>query len=1045
MRLLLLIMTAGFFLAIVNGCANIESNPAQPPAPPLAITAPSAGDVWYAAGSCTVRWNSTDKAGKIVRIELRNDTGAAVTIADAVENTGSFTWTPPYAITGGTGYRLTISSRSDNTLSDTSARFTIINFYDKYEPDSTPSLATFIDTSDSAQQHTLSRDDTDWFKFNAVAGVTYCIQTRGPTDTYLALYSLDSAGIRSLLLSDNDNGAGSNALVLWTCATGGTYYFSVRGSSSGESQPYSVLIRAGAAMFAIIAPDSGSTLTGGNSTAIEWAYSLNSGSFVSLSLYRDDSLVRAIVSAKSNNGYFSWIVPSTVISSAGYRIKIVSDNDASMSDFSDRFTISNSPFSIAVTAPDTSTQLNTGGTCPIRWTRTGNVGNYATLTLYDDTFPVSTIADSVSMAGGYFAWPVPTSLTTSNRYRIRVTCSADTLVSAFSGQFSITKVPTTLTITAPGAAATWNTGAAYTISWTASGIPAGATARLELFDSTALMDTIALNTVLSAGQIRWTVPVTLPSSAGYRIKITSTADTALHAFGFPFAIIKVPAAISVTVPGASTVWSAGSPAIVYWSSSGPVGSSVSIGLYQDSALVQSITGSTYNNGAFQFSPLTTLTGGDRYRIKVASLASPSVYCFSDYFTIQPVPVVIIVTAPKAGSAFTTGLSYIVSWTSTGPLGPLVKVDLYDSSLFVQTLSDAISASASPCTWTVPLSLHSSGRYRIKVTSTSSEAESAFSEYFSITQVPATIAVTAPSAGVRWNAGTTNSCTWTSSGNVPGNAVTLLLCDTTAIIATIASGVSCSAGVYEWTLPTAIRGGDNYRVKLVGTNDSTVFAFSGYFTIIQQPNSLRITAPTSSSNWEAGSYYSIYWSSTGAPGPAAVLDLYDSSAHVLTISANLSIANNSLLWLVPASLRPDNRYRIRIKSLTLDTVFDYSDNFTITNSARNDAFEPDSVFTLATAIAKGGAAQDHTLANGDQDWFSLTATGGVTYVIETHGATDTWLDLFSTNGTTLLMSDDDGGSELLNARITWTPVASGIYYFRVKGSAGAVGEYTVTVR
>lgn len=111
---------------------------------------------------------------------------------------------------------------------------------------------------------------------------------------------------------------------------------------------------------------------------------------------------------------------------------------------------------------------------------------------------------------------------------------------------------------------------------------------------------------------------------------------------------------------------------------------------------------------------------------------------------------------------------------------------------------------------------------------------------------------------------------------------------------------------------------------------------------------------------------------------------------------------------------------------------------------NDDYEPDADPGSATSIAVGATAQRHVLVPGDVDWFSFAAPAGTTYVIETTGLVDTYLYLYESDGSTLLESDDDGGS-YLNARIDWAFSTSGTYYFKVSGDgAENAGIYRVLV-
>lgn len=71
---------------------------------------------------------------------------------------------------------------------------------------------------------------------------------------------------------------------------------------------------------------------------------------------------------------------------------------------------------------------------------------------------------------------------------------------------------------------------------------------------------------------------------------------------------------------------------------------------------------------------------------------------------------------------------------------------------------------------------------------------------------------------------------------------------------------------------------------------------------------------------------------------------------------------------------------------------------------------------------------------DQDWVVFNAEAGKTYWVSTSNlsiAADTYLYLYDTDGTTLLISNDDTGDSLAS-HIEWIAPASGLYYVRVMG-------------
>jgi hypothetical protein len=116
------------------------------------------------------------------------------------------------------------------------------------------------------------------------------------------------------------------------------------------------------------------------------------------------------------------------------------------------------------------------------------------------------------------------------------------------------------------------------------------------------------------------------------------------------------------------------------------------------------------------------------------------------------------------------------------------------------------------------------------------------------------------------------------------------------------------------------------------------------------------------------------------------------------------------------------------------------------SCQIDAFEPDGDPASATAIDVDGPAQAHNFCAQDDtaDWASFEAMQGETYAVETSDLgieANTALALFDTDGATLLMDDDDGGTEPLASRIQWTCPVSGTYFVRVRDADAHTGAYT----
>ncbi len=155
------------------------------------------------------------------------------------------------------------------------------------------------------------------------------------------------------------------------------------------------------------------------------------------------------------------------------------------------------------------------------------------------------------------------------------------------------------------------------------------------------------------------------------------------------------------------------------------------------------------------------------------------------------------------------------------------------------------------------------------------------------------------------------------------------------------------------------------------------------------------------------------------------------------TAQFTLSENILtLFSEETVIRNDTTFTLREQGILVRYTDEFPPQEWLT-PLPNDDYEPDDTPSTATAITVGTAAQSHVLVPDDVDWFSFAAQAGTAYTIETTGIVDTYMYLYGSDGSTLLESEDDGGSHP-NARIDWTFSTSGTYYFKVL--RGDVAEY-----
>ncbi|MHB8997358.1 MAG: Ig-like domain-containing protein [Armatimonadota bacterium] len=131
----------------------------------------------------------------------------------------------------------------------------------------------------------------------------------------------------------------------------------------------------------------------------------------------------------------------------------------------------------------------------------------------------------------------------------------------------------------------------------------------------------------------------------------------------------------------------------------------------------------------------------------------------------------------------------------------------------------------------------------------------------------------------------------------------------------------------------------------------------------------------------------------------------------------------------------------------------------------DAYgEPDGSYEIAAPVATDGTISHRRFeVDGDTDWFSFEAVRGVWYTARTSNlddndqaglatkrikganakSADSILTLYSTDGSTVLASDDDGGGNLTSV-IEWQAPQSGRYYVECTNYNGSTGTYDFAI-
>ncbi len=401
--------------------------------------------------------------------------------------------------------------------------------------------------------------------------------------------------------------------------------------------------------------------------------------------------------------------------------------------------------------------------------------------------------------------------------------------------------------------------------------------------------------------------------------------------------------LAVKNPQAGTIWATGTSQPIQWSYTGNPGSGVKIELLKGGVLNRTITyyssvGSG-GNGSYNWSIPSTLPSGNDYRIRVTSITNGSYNDTCANFTVNGPPApTISVKNPQAGTIWATGTSQPIQWSYTGNPGSAVRIELLKGGVLNRTIAYYASVGSGgngSYNWSIPSTLPSGNDYRIRVTSTTNGSYNDTCANFTVNGPPApTISVKNPQAGTIWATGTSQPIQWSYTGN-PGSGVKIELLKGGVLNRTIAYYASVGSGgngSYNWSIPSTLPSGNDYRIRVTSKTNGSYNDTCANFTVNGPPApTISVKNPQAGTIWATGTSQPIQWSYTGNPGSAVRIELLKGGVLNRTITYYASVGsggNGSYNWSIPSTLPSGNDYQIRVTSTTNGSYNDICDNFNI---------------------------------------------------------------------------------------------------------------------
>lgn len=273
----------------------------------------------------------------------------------------------------------------------------------------------------------------------------------------------------------------------------------------------------------VTAPNGGESWQAGTAHNITWNYHGDVGTLVRIQLYKAGNLYLEIATGvsmgSSGTGSYSWTVPIHTTVATDYQVRVSSVSAPSYADLSD------ATFSVTTPSPQADfTATPVAGVVPLTVAFTdASVGSG--ITGYAWTFGDGISSTEQNPAHTYTAAGTYT-------VSLTITWSTGTHTTTKTDYITVADGPFIL-LTSPNGGESWAAGSTHTINWTYgedldTGLP-GPTVRIQLLKAGVSISTLATAVSIGTGGLgsfSWTLSNALTPASDYRIRVTSTANSA---------------------------------------------------------------------------------------------------------------------------------------------------------------------------------------------------------------------------------------------------------------------------------------------------------------------------------------------------------------------------------------------------------------------------------------------------------------------------------------------------------------------------------------
>ncbi|MBU0560812.1 MAG: GPI anchored serine-threonine rich family protein, partial [Bacteroidetes bacterium] len=826
----------------------------------VTVSSPVGGEIWQAGTVKSIKWTVSNGINA-VKIEYSQDGLTWTTITPTTNAlAGNYNWSIPSSLSANT-VRIRVSDAATGLgINNVSNLFTIAkltlttpNGGELWESGTSQNIqwsASASLTNIRIQYSTNAGGSWSNIASN-VPAVNNSYAWNIPTD-------IGSASMRVKLFAENDS----------TFFTTSGFNFKV-------------------AKVSLISPNGGERLFANSPHVVSWT--ATSGiDFVTLQYSTNGgvSFINIANRINASQGSYSWTVPD--ISSSTGKVRIYDSFGSSISD------VSETDFSIArikVTSPNGGEGFLIGSNQKIKWTAS-LVDNVKIDYSLDNGTTWINIQNGVAASADSITWITPAVATSTGLVRV-----SDINNSNHSDKSDANFKIANIEVVSPNGGERLASARTQTITWNNSTNITSVNIDLSTNNGTSWIN--VSSSVPATGTYSWSVGDIASSNS--IIRITDASNT--NIFDRSDAVFTLKKLL-LTSPNGNEYYLVDTTTSVSWSSLGV--SNVKLEYSTNSGVTwKSIINSTPavpNNYSWKIpnDPSTTAL------VRALDVDDPTTVAdtSNNSFIINQV----LLVSPNGGQTFEVGSVQTIKWNNYSGVS---KVDLeFFNGNSWSAIASGLTASNKSYQWTVPASVTSTAKVRVKNTDDSNVFDGS-DNVFSI----GTINLTAPNGGGKYLVGKSTNITWKNIISVSQVNLDYSIDNGTTWIS-IAAGITASKETYTWTIPNTPS--TQVLVRISDASNSAVNDLSeNTFSIA----TITLTAPNGGEKIQVGKNFAVTWTSENVSFVNVEYST-DNGLTWATISSNVNAGAGILQWTVQNT--PSSNALVRITDASFNTVTDRSD-------------------------------------------------------------------------------------------------------------------------